>query len=80
MKIFQYYGKSNVSGPRIRIARDDKGWTQKQLAEKLQTEGVDVNQKSISRMETGDRVVADYEAMVLARLFGKKVTWLLGME
>lgn len=44
--------------------------TQEELAAKMQVEGVGIGREAISRIETGDRVVADYELAALARIFG----------
>ena len=51
--------------------------SQDQLAAKLHTEGLGVNQNSISRIETGKRIVADFELQALARVFGVDVNDLL---
>ncbi len=80
MKIYQFEGKCNSSGERIRIAREKAGITQSQLAARLQVEGVQLNQKAISRIETGERVVADYELIYLAKALKVSPTWLLTGE
>ena len=54
-------GKCNISGPNIRKYREEAGLSQEQLAAKLQLLGHNINQKAISRLETGDRVVPDFE-------------------
>jgi len=54
--------------------------SQEQLAAKLQTEGLGVNQNSISRIETGKRVVADYELKILAHVLNTAVDDLLAEE
>lgn len=78
MKIYTYKGKCNLAGKRIREAREHRRLTQEQLAAKMQIEGVLVNQKAISRIEAGERVVADYELLILSRVLGFTVNWLLG--
>ena len=80
MKIYQSEGKCNSSGERIRIAREKAGITQSQSAARLQVEGVQLNQKAISRIETGERVVADYELIYLAKALKVSPTWLLTGE
>ena len=54
--------------------------SQEQLAAKLQTEGLGVNQNSIRRIETGKRVVADYELKILAHVLNTAVDDLLAEE
>ena len=50
----------------MRRIREGKKLSQEQLAAWLQLEGLSINQKAISRIETGERVVADYELLYLA--------------
>lgn len=45
-----------------------------------QIAGLDITQKAISRIETGDRVVADYELEYLADALGVTIYYLLGKE
>lgn len=62
MKLYRHTnGKCNASGPVIRALREGAGLSQEQLAAKLQLAGLNLNQKAISRIETGDRVVPDFE-------------------
>ena len=61
MKIYDFNGKKNISGQRIREARIKLHWSQKALAVRLKLEGVELERDSISRIEIGTRFVADYE-------------------
>ena len=80
MKIYDFHGKKNVSGDRIREARLKRRLTQEDLAAKLQIEGVIMERDSVSRIEIGTRFVTDYELMVLSQILNVSVQWLLGME
>ncbi len=80
MKIYDYHGKKNVSGDRIREARLKRRLTQEDLAAKLQIEGVIMERDSISRVEIGTRFVTDYELMVLSKVLGVSLQWLVEME
>lgn len=80
MKIYDYYGKKNISGDRIREARLKKRLTQADLAARIQTEGVIMERDSISRIENGTRFIPDYELPVFARTLGVSVLWLSGIE
>ncbi|MEE0768160.1 MAG: helix-turn-helix transcriptional regulator [Christensenellales bacterium] len=64
----------------MRRIREGKKLSQEQLAAWLQLEGLSINQKAISRIETGERVVADYELLYLAKVLRVRVEDLLGME
>ena len=45
-----------------------------------QVEGVMLERDSISRIEVGERFVADYELRVFAKVLGVDVKWLLNEE
>ena len=64
MKIYDYNGKKNLCGNRIREARLRQRLSQYDLAARLQTQGILIEQDSISRIEIGTRFVADYEVNV----------------
>ena len=64
MKIYRPYGRCNISGERVREARERADLSQERLAYKIQIAGLDITQKAISRIETGDinsRVLQTYE-------------------
>ena len=64
--------KLNVIGPQVRTLRECKGWTQSQLAVKLQLFGWDTSQDSISRLENQGRRVPDLEIFVLGKVLDAK--------
>lgn len=69
MKLYKYNnGKCNYAGPRIRTLREEKGLSQEQLAASLQLAGLNINQKTISRIETGERVIPDYELLYFSEI------------
>lgn len=78
MKLNPYGEKLNVAGSYVRALRIERGLSQEQLAAKLQLLGYSIGQKAISRMETGDRVVADYELVLLAQVLNVSPLKLLG--
>ena len=72
--------KKNIVGSRIRKARQDAkpAITQSDLVARLQLEGLkDIDQPIISRIEKGDRIVADYEIKAIAKALKVSVGWLL---
>ena len=77
MKIYDYNGKKNLCGNRIREARLRQRISQYDLAARLQTQGILIEQDSISRIEIGTRFVADYEVKVLAKVLNVPLEWLL---
>ncbi len=70
MKIYDMEGRRNVSGERVRQKRTQKRLTQAELAARVQTEGVILEQDAISRIESGSRMVQDYELRALAVVLG----------
>lgn len=80
MKIYDYNGKKNISGDRIRQARVVQRMRQEDLAAKLQIAGVNMERDSISRIEIGTRFVSDFELKVFAKVLDVSVLWLLDMD
>ena len=81
MKLYKHTnGTCNASGPAIRALREKAGISQEQLAAKLQLAGLNLNQKAVSRIETGDRVVPDFELSYFATVLGVPVCTLLKNE
>ena len=80
MRIYNYNGKSNISGPRIKTARRELGYSQYDLAVKLQLENVMLTQKCISRIETQERFVADYELIAFPKVLKKSIPWVYGKD
>ena len=77
MKIYDYNGKKNICGEKIRQARAKKRLTQDNLAAKMQIEGMIIERDSISRIELGTRFVPDYELPIFARVLNVSIEWLL---
>ncbi|MBO5439374.1 MAG: helix-turn-helix transcriptional regulator [Clostridia bacterium] len=80
MKIYNYNGKKNICGERIKEARKKLKLSQENLAAKLQVEGIIIERDSISRIEIGTRFVADYELLVLSKILNVTPAYLLGIE
>lgn len=78
MKIYDYEGSKNISGNRIRQARVTQRLSQATLAARLQLKGVIIEREAISKMESGDRFIADYELLALAQVLGVSMDWLTG--
>lgn len=80
MKKLGYNGKRNVCGERIRIARVTRRISQYTMAAKMQTRGVNIEQDAISRIESGDRLVTDYELRAFAAVLGVSIECLIDPE
>ncbi|MDE6662301.1 MAG: helix-turn-helix domain-containing protein [Lachnospiraceae bacterium] len=80
MKIYDYQGKKNICGDRIREARVIQRMSQSDLAAKMQIEGITIERDSISRIEIGTRFIADYELKVFSKVLKVDVLWLLSID
>lgn len=77
MKIYDYNGRKNLCGEKIRLERIRKKLSQSDLAARLQVRGIIIERDSISRIESGTRFVADYELKAFAEIFAVDVNELL---
>lgn len=80
MKIYDYKGRKNLCGDRVKEARARHKITQEDLAARLQIEGVTMERDSVSRIEIGTRFVTDYELVTLSRVLGVSMEWLTGQD
>ncbi len=80
MRIYNTEGKRNIVGERIKKARESYGWSQSVLAAKLQIEDVILEQKAVSRIELGNRLVTDYELVTISKVLNVTIEWLLTGE
>ena len=80
VRLYTLDGKCNISGPRIQEARVKAGMSQEELAVRMQLAGLQMGQMAVSRIETGKRLVPDFELPLLAAALGVTTDWLLGKE
>ena len=80
MKIYDFEGEKNISGDRIHQARTAMRLSQADLAARMQVNGVTIEREAISKIETGDRFVTDYELMVFAKVLNVSMEWLIGQN
>jgi len=69
MKIYWNGESKNIIGHKLKTLRKNAGLTQKELAEKLQLEGIEFSSLTILRIEQGNRFVPDYELLAIANYF-----------
>ena len=70
MKVKRLNNKSNIVGSNVRKYRLENEWTQEQLCEKIDLYGLNLYHSDIYLIEYNKRNVRDYEALVLAKVFG----------
>lgn len=76
--MYDFRGRRNICGDRIREARQRARLSQSDLCRALQLAGVTVERDVISRIENGSRFVADFEVVAVAEILDVSVDWLLG--
>jgi len=59
----------NLIGPQVRKLREEKGWTQRTLSEKLQVAGLGISRSSFAKVESRLIKVSDNELFYFARVF-----------
>jgi len=80
MKIYDFNGKKNICGKRVKEARKKLKLSQIDLAARLQIAGVIIERDSLSRIEIGTRFVTDYAVVAISKCLNVSPLWLLGIE
>jgi len=69
LKKIQFNDNKNVISENVRKYRKLKGMSQAELAARLQTMGVNMDQQMLSKIENNSRIVTDYELACLCIIF-----------
>lgn len=67
----------NIISIRLTELRKQYGYSQRDLADKLQLANFDVDKNMITRIETNSRYVSDFEIKALSEFFGISYSYLL---
>jgi len=70
-------GLNNVCGKNVTVFRNKLGISQRELADKMQLVGIDIDKNAIQRIESGKRFVTDIEIIAFAKVFKVKIEDLL---
>ena len=72
----------NIVGARVREARINFNprLTQADLSGLLRDEGIKIDRAGVSKIETAERVVLDFELQAIAAVLTVKVGWLLNED
>ena len=71
-------GRNNICGEQIAIFRKEMRISQRELADRLQLIGLDVDKNAIQRMESGQRFITDIELTYIASVLGRTIGELYG--
>ena len=72
-----YDGSNNLCGKNIERFRKQMKISQRELADRLQLAGLEVNKNAIQRIEAGSRFVTDIELVALSSVLKKSFEELL---
>ena len=72
-------GSNNLSGKQIARLRQEKGMSQRELADILQLRGINIDKNAVQRIEAGQRFVTDVELPRFAEALETTVEELLGI-
>ena len=70
-------GMNNICGRRVAGYRMEMKISQRELADRLQLAGLDMDKNAVQRIEAGKRFVTDIELIGLANVLGKTFSELL---
>lgn len=70
-------GLNNVCGKNVAAVRKNLKISQRELADRLQLAGLDVDKNAVQRIECGKRFVTDIELIVLAKVLDIEIMELL---
>lgn len=62
-------GLNNICGKNISLFRTKMKISQRELADRMQLVGIDVDKNAIQRIECGKRFVTDIEIIAFAKIF-----------
>ena len=72
--------RNNICGINVSVFRKKMKISQRELADRLQLAGLDVDKNAIQRIECGKRFVTDIELVVLAKVLDKDFSELLTLQ
>ena len=62
-------GRNNIVGVAVREYRKQLRISQRELADRLQIIGLDIDKNAVQRIESGQRFITDIELIYLAQVF-----------
>ncbi len=71
-------GLNNICGKNVAKYRMDLGISQRELADRMQLVGIDLDKNAVQRIECGKRFVTDIEVIAFSKVFKISLEELLG--
>lgn len=73
-------GSNNICGKNVAKFRKQLNVSQRELANKLQLIGLDIDKNAIQRIESGKRFVTDIDLLAFSKVFGVSFDELMNDE
>lgn len=73
-------GRNNIVGIKMKELRKALKISQRELSDRLQIVGLDIDKNAVQRIESGQRFVTDIEILTIAKCFNVTVSSLLGIR
>ena len=70
-------GRNNLCGKKVAFLRSNMGISQRELADRLQIIGLDIDKNAVQRIESGKRFVTDIELKALSGVLNLSIDDLL---
>ena len=70
-------GRNNIAGLKVAELRKRLRISQRELSDRLNVIGLNIDKNAVQRMESGQRFITDIEIISLAKIFGITVEELL---
>lgn len=62
-------GRNNITGIKMKELRKALKISQRELSDRLQVVGLDIDKNAVQRIESGQRFVTDIETLAIAKCF-----------
>ena len=73
-------GRNNIAGVKVAALRKALKISQREVADRLQLIGLDIDKNAVQRIESGQRFVTDIELISLAKVFSVTIDDLLNRD
>ena len=77
MKKIEFFNNKNIISEKLKYARKEKHLSQSELAAKMQTYNINIDQQMISKIEKNVRQVTDYELACFCKCLNVSSEWFL---
>ncbi len=73
-------GRNNIAGIKMKELRKALKISQRELSDRLQVVGMDIDKNAVQRIESGQRFVTDIEILTIAKCFNVTIHNILNIN